>query len=64
MKSLIHLGLALGMIVGTMAVTMEDANAMVCARGIYRAGCAGPRGAVAVRRAPVYRRPVVVRRRW
>ncbi|MGO9392915.1 hypothetical protein [Rhodoblastus sp.] len=63
MKSLIQLGLALGMIVGTMAVTMEDANAVVCARGVYRAGCAGPRGAVGVRRAPVVRGPVVVRRR-
>ena len=26
-----------------------DANAVVCARGVYRAGCAGPRGAVVVR---------------
>jgi hypothetical protein len=63
MKSLMQVGLALGLFVGTMAVTMEDANAMVCARGVYRAGCAGPRGAVAVRRGPVVRRPVVVRRR-
>jgi hypothetical protein len=23
-----------------------DANAVVCARGVYRAGCVGPRGAV------------------
>ncbi len=62
MKSLIQMGLALGMIVGAMAVTMEDATAVVCARGVYRAGCAGPHGAVGVRRAPVYRRPVAVRR--
>ena len=27
-----------------------DANAVVCAKGVYRAGCAGPNGAVAVRR--------------
>jgi len=25
-----------------------DANAVVCARGVYSAGCAGPRGAVVV----------------
>jgi hypothetical protein len=31
-----------------------DANAVVCARGVFRAGCAGPRGAVVVHR------PVVV----
>jgi hypothetical protein len=27
-----------------------EASAVVCARGVYRAGCAGPRGAVVVRR--------------
>jgi hypothetical protein len=27
-----------------------DANAHVCARGVYRAGCVGPRGGVVVRR--------------
>ena len=32
----------------------SDANAVVCARGVFRAGCAGPHGAVVVRR------PVVV----
>jgi hypothetical protein len=65
MKSLVQFGLALGLILGTMAVTVEEANAVVCARGVYRAGCVGPHGAVGVRRAPVavVRRPVVVRRR-
>ncbi|WP_363348446.1 hypothetical protein [Methylocystis echinoides] len=29
---------------------MPDAGAVVCARGVYRAGCAGPNGAVGVRR--------------
>jgi hypothetical protein len=33
----------------TMAFTSTDANAVVCARGVYRAGCAGYRGAVVVR---------------
>jgi hypothetical protein len=44
--------------------SMPDANAVVCARGVYRAGCAGAGGAVVVRRpvavAPLVRRPVVV----
>jgi hypothetical protein len=37
----------------TMTVESTDANAVVCARGVYRAGCAGARGAVVVRRPPV-----------
>ena len=45
----------------TLTVAPHDAEALVCARGVYRAGCAGPRGAVvaprAVYRAPVYRGP-------
>ncbi|MBR0716370.1 hypothetical protein [Bradyrhizobium liaoningense] len=32
----------------TMVAT--DANAVVCARGVYRAGCAGPNAAVVVRK--------------
>jgi hypothetical protein len=40
--------------------SMPDANAFVCARGVYRAGCAGARGAVVVRR-PVVVAPVVGR---
>jgi hypothetical protein len=38
---------------GAMIVESTDANAVVCARGVYRAGCAGARGAVVVRRPPV-----------
>jgi hypothetical protein len=30
------------------------AHAVVCARGVYRAGCAGPNGGAVVRRPPVY----------
>ncbi|WP_294538325.1 hypothetical protein [uncultured Rhodoblastus sp.] len=65
MKSLLQWSLALGLITGSLAVTVEEANAVVCARGVYRAGCVGPHGAVGVRRAPiaVVRRPVAVRRR-
>ena len=32
--------------------TATDANAVVCAKGVYRAGCVGPRGAVVAHRAP------------
>jgi hypothetical protein len=32
---------------------MSAANAAVCAAGVYRAGCVGPRGGVVVHR-PVY----------
>ena len=39
-------------ILATFSIASE-ANAIVCARGVYRAGCAGPNGAV------VARRPVV-----
>lgn len=44
-----------------MAFIPDNASAVVCARGVYRAGCVGARGAVVATR-PVYRRPVVVRR--
>ncbi len=44
---------------------VTPAHAFVCGRGFYRAGCAGPNGAVMVRRpgygmgyGPYYRRPV------
>ncbi len=37
----------------TMTIETTDANAVVCVRGVYRAGCAGYRGAVVVRRPPV-----------
>jgi len=37
----------------TMTFETTEANAVVCARGVYRTGCAGARGAAVVRRAPV-----------
>jgi hypothetical protein len=45
-----------------MALIPDDASAVVCARGAYRAGCVGPRGAVATTTHPYYRRGVYVRR--
>lgn len=34
---------------------IHDADAVVCAKGVYRAGCVGPNGAAVVRKAPVVR---------
>jgi hypothetical protein len=65
MRFLALMGLGACVFVTSMALPTTDANAVVCARGVYRAGCVGPGGAVGVRRAPVYHRGVVVRgRRW
>jgi hypothetical protein len=52
MRSFLILALAAAAIATSMTVVTTDANAVVCAAGVYRAGCAGPRGAVVVR-APV-----------
>jgi hypothetical protein len=48
MKTIALAALMVGMLLGTVA----EANAVVCARGVYRAGCAGPHGAVVTNRAP------------
>jgi hypothetical protein len=48
---------------GAFTLIATDASAAVCARGVYRAGCAGPRGAVVARRpvaAPRIVAPTVV----
>ena len=53
--------------VATLTIAPQDAEAFVCARGVYRAGCAGANGAVVARRpayARGYRGPVRVYRRW
>jgi hypothetical protein len=57
MKKLVLGLLALGMF----AAEIPAANAVVCARGVYRAGCAGPRGAAVVRRPAVHGAAVVHR---
>ena len=35
---------------GLFAAQIPEAKAVVCARGVYRAGCAGPHGAAVVHR--------------
>lgn len=48
---------------GVMVYLPTEADAVVCARGIHRAGCVGPRGAVGVRRGIYGPRAVGVVRR-
>ena len=38
------------LVLGLLAVQVSEANAVVCARGPHRAGCAGPRGAAVAHR--------------
>jgi hypothetical protein len=53
MRSFLLIASALIAFAATMIFETTDANAVVCARGVYRAGCAGYRGAVVVRRPAV-----------
>jgi hypothetical protein len=63
-----HLIISLSMAAGFMALSTMESSALVCARGVYHAGCVATGRAVAVRR-PVARaayiapRRAVVRRR-
>ncbi len=43
MKKIAILGLVLA---GSLSLLATEASAVVCARGVYRAGCVGPRGAI------------------
>jgi len=56
MKYLVFASLALF----ALLISVPEASAVVCAKGVYRAGCAGPRGAVVAHRAP-YGRGVYMR---
>jgi len=54
MHSLLLAGAALLAFSATMTLQSRTASAVVCADGVVRAACAGPRGAVVVRKpAPV-----------
>ncbi len=50
MKTIASALLIAGLLIGSVA----DANAVVCARGVYRAGCAGPHGAAVTHRGYGY----------
>jgi hypothetical protein len=60
MRYLLIIASALFAFGATMTFESTEANAVVCAKGVYRAGCAGPRGAVAVRKPAVVCRTVWV----
>ena len=57
-----YLTLLLAALACAVAIAPDEANAVVCARGVVRAGCVGTAGAVVVRPAVVVApvRPVVV----
>jgi hypothetical protein len=38
------------LVLGLLVAQISEANAVTCARGVYRAGCAGPHGAVVTHR--------------
>jgi hypothetical protein len=50
MRSLLSAGAVLLAFTAFMIFQPGTASAAVCADGVYRAGCAGPRGAVVVRK--------------
>ena len=45
---------------GLLAAQTIEADAVVCAKGVYRAGCAGPHGAAVVRHPAAVRHPAPV----
>ncbi len=61
-KSLRHALIMLSLLTGIVTLSPTPASAFVCARGLYRAGCVGPWGGVAVRRGFYGPRAVAVRR--
>jgi hypothetical protein len=60
MRSFLLVTAAVMAFAATMTFESKDANAVVCAAGVVRAGCAGARGAVVVRKPAVVCRTVVV----
>ena len=60
MRSFLIIASALLAFAATMTFESTEANAVVCADGVVRAGCAGPRGAVVVRKPAVVCKTVIV----
>jgi hypothetical protein len=60
MRSLLLIAAALLAFGTTLTSVSTDANAVVCARGVYRAGCAGYRGAAVVAAPARHCRSVLV----
>jgi hypothetical protein len=49
MRAILLAAIAIGAFSTTMTIKTTDANAVVCAKGVYRAGCVAPRRAAVVR---------------
>jgi len=62
MRTLLLAAIAAGAFLAMTLDNTHDAEAVVCAKGVYRAGCAGPNGAVGVRRPAVAPHGAVCRR--
>jgi hypothetical protein len=60
MRSFIFAVLAATAFGGSLVIETTEANAAVCAKGVVRAGCVGPRGAVVARRPVAVCRTVIV----
>jgi hypothetical protein len=50
MRALLLVAAAVLAFGATLTFESRDANAVVCAKGVYRAGCTGPNGAVVTSR--------------
>jgi hypothetical protein len=60
MRSFLLVASAVLAFAATMTFESTNANAVVCAAGVVRAGCAGARGAVVVRKPVAVCRTVIV----
>ena len=60
MRALLLVAAAVLTFSATLTFESRDANAVVCAKGVYRAGCAGPNGAVVTTRPAPRCRSVLV----
>jgi hypothetical protein len=58
-----HLIISLSLAAGFMALSTMESSALVCARGVYRAGCVATGGAAVAVRRPVARAAFVAPRR-
>jgi hypothetical protein len=60
MRSFLLAAIAIAAFSTTMTIETTDANAVVCAKGVYRAGCVAPGRAAVVRPAAAACRYVLV----
>jgi hypothetical protein len=58
-----HMIISLSLLAGFTALSTMEASAVVCARGVYRAGCVAGGGAAVVRAPVAVRHAVVAPRR-